>query len=148
MTVTTITESIVLGSNSFVIQQGEYSLTADSLEVRCQKPFHAGNDYKFEFTVVDPEVLDVNGDPTPIDIAGYTFRFCVKNALGDSTLLADIPGVIVGPTTDGRFDIDFPDTTFTNTTLVTGVFELVQTDAGGDKCTLIHGCIQILPKIC
>ena len=144
---TLLIEDILLGSNSFVIQQGEFDLTADSLKLRCNKPLHAGDDYKFEFTVVDPKVLDVNGNPTPVDISGFSYEFCVKLKLGDTEFLAQIVGVIVdGPT--GRFDIIITDTTFTNTTLITGVYTLQQTDGSGDKCTLIHGCIQILPKVC
>ncbi len=145
----TLSETIQLGSNSFVIQQGEYDLASDSMRLRCNIPLTAGCDYLFKFTLVDPAVLDVNGNPTPVDITSDSFKFCVKEKFADVALLANIDGAVIdGPA--GRFNIVVPDGTFTNTTLVTGVYEIQQTDssAGGDICTLIHGCIQILPKIC
>lgn len=122
-----------------MIQQGEYDLTADALKIRGQKPIYAGDDYVFNFFLVDN-----TDDELPVDVTGWTLKMRFKQKLSDSDLMAEIDAVIVsGPA--GHFSITIVAGTFVNLNLIIAYYELQKLTPSSE--TLISGFASILPQI-
>lgn len=136
-----LVESITQGSKSFVIEQGVYHLLHDAMRCRGQKPLFAGDDYTFEFTL-----LQSDGE-TPEDLTGWTLKFTVKLAVTDAD-----PGLVqktatLADATNGRFDITLVNTDVPGPGRILGLYDIQGTDGSGAACTLVHGCIEFLPNV-
>lgn len=136
----TITETIASLGTSAVITQGEYPLTSQAMLLRNQRPLHCGDDYKFEFTVVDED-----GDARVI--TGATIRFTVKLKKSDAD-----PGIVQKTATivdgaAGRFDVELVATDVIGPEAQRAYYDIQMTSSGGDTETLIYGDIEFLQDV-
>jgi hypothetical protein len=135
-----LVETIQLRTSAFVIIQGEYDLTADALRDRNRRSLVAGDDYTFEFTLVESD------GTTPRDISAATIRFTAKYKPTDADPgIVQISATIVdGPT--GRFDVILSESDVAGPQAIRGLYDIQMTIAG-DTETLIHGDIEWAPNI-
>jgi hypothetical protein len=136
---TTLTETIAMLDAPFVITNGRYSLTADAMSLRGQQPLYAGDDYVFQFTLVDSA-------GNPIDITGDSFTFTAKYSPAGATIVTK-SGAIVDASA-GQFSVTLEDVDVPGPELIHGFYDIQRTIAGsGLKVTLISGDIEWLPNL-
>jgi len=134
----TLIDTIELLGASFVITQGRYDLTADSLRTRGERPLHCGDDYVFSFTLLDE-------DDDPVSLTGDTLTFTAKYAVNGSTIVTVVAVLDADPTT-GKFTVTIADTAVAGPERIVGIYD-IQRLHGTEKSTLIYGDIEFLPNV-
>lgn len=138
--VPSLIESITQLGAVFMSNQGDYSLTAEAMKLRGQRPLHCGDDYVFNWTYED-------SDEAGIDISGYTILFTAKYAASDSTNIVQAAGSLVGGGTGGQFTVTIARTDVVGPEAVYGVYDIQLTDGSSNVETILHGDIEFLPSV-
>lgn len=134
-----ITDVLYQLGAEFVITQGEYSLTADAMRMREQRPIYCGDDYVFNFQWVD-------SDGGPIVITGATITITAKYYPTDAANIVTKTATITDGA-QGEFTITLADTDVPGPELITGVYDIQITYVGGSKETILSGDIEFLPNL-
>lgn len=135
-----------------MIQQGTYNLTASAMRLRGQEPLYAGDDYAFQFTLVQPDGV------TPVVITGWsikmTFRFSlIEGVPATFTKAATIP---TGGGPLGRFDIAISRSDWAGPDLRFGKYDIQRVitvtpgpvpPATYESVTILSGDIEMLPNV-
>lgn len=138
-----ITDNIQQLQADFVITEGRYDLTADALEIRSQRPLYAGDDYSFNFTL-----LQADGSGNAEDISGATIRFTAKYRPADTDGQAIVQKVATIPVgTDGKFSIAIDKADVPGPHTQRGLYDIQLTTAGGATRTILSGDIEFLAQM-
>lgn len=144
MTTNLIVETIQLQGVSFVIKQGVYNLTADAMRLRDQAPLYSGDDYTFQFTLVDALGAAVN-------ITGLTIKMSIRFSLIDGAAVSVTKSATIVNGAAGRFDVVLARTDVAGPNLRFGKYDIQKTVTSGGPTystqTLLSGDIEFLPNI-
>jgi len=135
-----IVETIKRKGSNFVITQGHYDLTVDAMDLRDQRPLHAGDDYAFEFTYVDES-------ENAIDISGADIRMTIKFDVGDndgSSILQKTATITSAP--DGQFKIEIARDDVPGPQRILAYYDIQMTISSKNE-RILHGDIEFLPNI-
>jgi hypothetical protein len=136
-----LTETIKELGSDFVIQQGEYDLTADAMRLRSQRPLHCGDDYTFNFTAYESD------GETEKDLSGATITFTAKYDVADADGYAIVQksGTLVDAP-NGQFKVELADSDVAGPEFIRGYYDL-QITIAGETVTWLYGDIEFLPNV-
>jgi hypothetical protein len=129
-------------ASTFVVNQGTYDLTEAAMRLRRQRPLHCGDDYRFDF-----ELVDDSGDP--VDVSGGVFTMTAKYKVtdGDGSAIVKMTGAISNPPgTDGKFNFTLSESDVPGPEHIRGVYDVQMTISGVTE-TVVSGNIEFLPNI-
>ncbi len=132
-------DTIQLLGASFVIYEGNYDLTIEQLQLHDRRPRICGDNYTFDFSLLDPA-------GAPKVITGATITMTIRYAVydADPALVVKTGTVIDGP--NGRFTVSLIPTDVPGPEFIRGVYD-VSMALGGLKETVLWGDIEFAAQV-